>query len=118
MGFSTTSGDTNDLSIVTKLSFGQFDALLTGDMSPKEADSLVNQGDLESIEYIKIPHHGSKNGITKSWLDEIMVLGSKPLVVISVGKDNRYGHPHKEVIDLLNSYGLKILRTDQRGISK
>ncbi len=114
LGGATTFRDPNDFSIVAILSFGNFDALFTGDIGPEISDMLAQElsqkGDKRKVEYIKVPHHGSKNGLTKSLLDV-----TKPKVaVISVGK-NQWGHPHKEVIELLKEEGVKILRTDEIG---
>lgn len=58
-----------------------------------------------------MPHHGSKNGLTKKLLDAV----TPEVAVISVGKNNRYGHPHEEVLNLLSEKEVKILRTDQKG---
>ena len=114
LGAFTTSRDLNDFSIVANLRLGNFDALLTGDIGPEVSDiiaeELVESGS-RTIEYIKIPHHGSKNGLSS----KLLVASSPEIAVISVGKDNRYGHPHKEVIKLLSDKGIKILRTDEVG---
>lgn len=112
----------NNLSIVTWLKFGEFDAILTGDIE-KEVSNMLSEklvtsdsrskvlSDSRSIEYIKIPHHGSKNGTSASLLE---VLRPK-VAVISVGKNNSYGHPHEEALKMLSDYDIKILRTDEEG---
>ena len=103
----------NEYSIVTILSLGSFDALLTGDVENEAADNLadgIKATRKETIEYIKVPHHGSKNGLTQKLLEAVV----PKLAVISVGK-NSYGHPSGEVIKLLNSKGIKTLRTDEIG---
>lgn len=113
LGAYSTKRDPNDFSIVARLSFGEFDALLTGDISPQISDEVAETLVLSasrSIEYLKVPHHGSKNGLTKELLDA----STPEIAVISVGK-NPWGHPHKEVLDLLTSYGLRVLRTDEVG---
>ncbi|MBI5123224.1 hypothetical protein HZA75_05185 [Candidatus Roizmanbacteria bacterium] len=66
---------------------------------------------LQHIDVLKIPHHGSKNGLTKNFLD----LADPKVVVISVGKNNSYGHPHQEVLDMLKAKNIKIRRTDEEG---
>lgn len=105
----------NQTSLVFKLTHGEFDVLLTGDIAPPATDELVSlaRGRLAKleVEVLKVPHHGSKNGLTESLLD-----AAKPrLAVVSVGKNNRYGHPHEEVIKLLKDRAVKILRTDIDG---
>jgi len=116
LGEYTTSRDPNIFSIVAKLSLGNFDALMTGDIDPELSDSigemLISQGLTRSLEYIKVPHHGSKNGMSKKLLE---VLSPTSLAVISAGKNNSYGHPHKEILDMLGGAGIKIFRTDESG---
>lgn len=100
--------DANNYSVVLKLSYGEFDALLTGDIEDAASDFVSESYDLRGIEYLKIPHHGSKNGLSESLLTEV----NPQLAVISVGK-NSFGHPHPEVLELLKN--TKILRTDEVG---
>lgn len=107
----TTDADLNDGSLVFWLRYGSFDALFPGD-----ADSHVEgryTGDPLAdgqVELLKVPHHGSKTGMTQEFIDWI-----KPAVsVLSVGK-NSYGHPSPKAIDMLQSIGSKIMRTDQMG---
>jgi len=103
------SDQSNESSIISLLSFGSFAALLTADMPSSVSDRLVPRLAL-GIDYLKVPHHGSKNGLTASLL-EVM----KPKVaVISVGK-NSYGHPAEETLKILRDNDIKILRTDEVG---
>jgi competence protein ComEC len=105
---------TNEYSISYKLSFGKFSGLFTGDFGPKTSDRLADAialSEVERVNYIKIPHHGSKNGITANLLKELM----PKTAVISVGKKNRYGHPHQEILDMLAKYNVRIFRTDKLG---
>ena len=95
-------------SLITLLSFGSFDVLLTGDS--QSAGLREALADNFSIEIFQIPHHGSRFGLDQ---DIIKRLNPK-LSVISVGKNN-YGHPSKEVLGLLKNQGVKVLRTDQHG---
>ena len=111
LGATTTTRDPNDFSIVTVLRLGEFDALLTGDIGPKIIDRILETGIIGDMEYIKIPHHGSKNGLT----DNLLRFTDPEVAVISVGEKNRYGHPHKEVLELLSDQDIKILRTDVEG---
>lgn len=107
LGAVTVSGEINDTSIVMKLSFGDFDALLPGDISMKTENQLE---DLSGIEILKVAHHGSKYSTSSDFLEKI-----KPaLAVISVGK-NSFGHPTKETLARLGDYDIRILRTDEKG---
>ena len=100
----------NAYSIVSLLRFGSFKALLTGDITSEVSDSLAINQAIGSVQYIKIPHHGSKNGLTLKLLEAVM----PKLAVISVG-NNSYGHPHEETLKILRDSDTKILRTDQLG---
>jgi competence protein ComEC len=100
----------NEQSIVTLLVYGNFKALLTGDIQDSGTDGTA-QALRTSIDVLKVPHHGSRNGLKENLLES-----SKPkLAIISDGKDNKFGHPHKEILDLLKKYGVEVLRTDQVG---
>jgi competence protein ComEC len=66
---------------------------------------------IKNITFIKVPHHGSKNGLTKKFLSLI----NPAIAVISVGKNNAYGHPAKEVLEMLKAQKVKIKRTDEEG---
>ena len=102
--------ETNAYSIVSLFSFGKFRALLTGDMTPEVSDRLAKEDSIGPLDYIKISHHGSKNGITQNLLNVV----DPKIAVISVGKNN-YGHPSGEVIQMLNTRMIKTLRTDEGG---
>jgi competence protein ComEC len=110
LGAFSSNQSPNDFSIVANLRLGEFDALLTGDIGPKVINDVLATGKIRDIDYIKIPHHGSKNGLTK----ELLEASVPEIAVISVGK-NPWGHPHKEVLELLERYGLDIYRTDEHG---
>ena len=104
--FAQDSTVSNDASVVSLFKFGNFKALLTGDAP---ANILVKYP-IESINYIKVPHHGAKTGLTQALLE----LLSPQLAVISVGK-NSYGHPTPEILSLLKENNIKVLRTDEVG---
>ena len=105
------TGELNDSCLVFFLRFGSFDALFPGD-----ADSHVEKyytGSLladDSVELLKVPHHGSKTGMTDDFINWI----HPKTAVISVGK-NSYGHPSNEAIGLLSSVGANVFRTDKNG---
>lgn len=110
LGTFTSKRDPNDFSIVVNLRLGNFDALLTGDIGLDVVDEVLATGLIGDVEYLKVPHHGSKNGLTK----ELLEASTPEIAVISVGK-NPWGHPHGEVLKLLGDSAAKILRTDQKG---
>ena len=107
--FDPENTNTNDNSIVYKLEFGKFLGLFTGDMSPKVSDSLAST--VGPVNYIKIPHHGSANGLTENLLKKV----EPKVAVISVGKKNPWGFPSQVILSMLKKYNVTILRTDLMG---
>ncbi len=103
--------DFNQTSIVCQLVYGKISFLLTGD-APKsvEYQLMAKQANLDS-DILKVAHHGSKTSTSDYFLNAI----SPEIAVIQVGKDNKFGHPHQEVLDVLNQQNVKILRTDLDG---
>ena len=107
----STDANLNDGSLVFSLRYGSFDAIFPGD-ADSHVEGSYTGGLLADgfVELLKVPHHGSKTGMTQGFIDWI-----KPEVaVISVGK-NSYGHPSAEAITMLQKEGSKIFRTDQKG---
>lgn len=102
----------NDASVVGKLVYGENSFLLTGD-SPKKIEkylvSLYGKG--LAVDVLKTGHHGSHTSTAESFLG----YANPKYAVISVGKDNSYGHPRAEVLDLLSRFEAKVLRTDEQG---
>lgn len=84
--------------------------LLMGDADSRVDDKILLNSISLPIDILKFPHHGSKTGMTKEFLEEIMPKEA----VISVGK-NSYGHPTSEALDMLKSLNVKIRRTDLEG---
>jgi len=111
LGSFTSNIDPNEFSIVAILSFGEFDALFTGDLTPDVIPEVIAGGELKDVDFIKVPHHGSKNGLTQ----ELIEATTPEAAVISVGKNNRFGHPHEQVLTLLKDFGVETLRTDEQG---
>ena len=106
-----TAGNINDFSLVLWLRYGNFDALLTGDADSRvEGDYIGQQLADDRVELLKVPHHGSKTGMTENlvrWLQP-------EIAVVSVGK-NSYGHPAKEILQMLADSDIRLLRTDVDG---
>lgn len=101
---------TNYYSIAYLLSFKNFNGIFLGDIPPEVSDQLSVGSVIKQVNYIKIPHHGSINGITENLLKTTM----PKIAVISVG-DNKWGLPKPEIIELLTKYNIQVLRTDQMG---
>lgn len=107
-----TNWETNDASIVAKLVYGDESFLLTGDSSKKSEYLLLglNKEILKST-VLKVGHHGSRNSNSLPYVEAVV----PEYAIISAGKDNPYGHPHKEVLDILNKVNAKILSTINLG---
>jgi len=108
------SSEDNDYSHILLFEEGNFKVLFTGDASPKILNLITRTNYvnfIRNINLIKIPHHGSKNGLTKKFLEII----NPTIAVISVGKNNSYSHPAKEVLEMLKAKKIKIKRTDIDG---
>lgn len=104
--------DINNASVVSKLSYKDFEILLLGDAEIEEQSFLIktNKDKLRS-KVLKVSHHGSITGTNQRLLDAVL----PETAIISVGRDNPYGHPHKEVITLLKKNNIRTYRTDRDG---
>ncbi|MEI8343949.1 MAG: MBL fold metallo-hydrolase [Candidatus Moraniibacteriota bacterium] len=106
-----TNKDTNVASVVVKLTVGESNFLFTGDFPTTQENELFgNHTDL-GADFLKVAHHGSKYATSDEFLNAV-----KPTeAIISVGKNNSYGHPNPETLQRLISHKIKILRTDESG---
>jgi competence protein ComEC len=101
--------ETNATSVVLRLTYGDFDALLTGDAYTDVERALLPF--LPPLEVLKVGHHGSDTST-----DSLLLARTHPEVaLISVGRTNRYGHPSPRVLARLERSGAQIRRTDQEG---
>lgn len=108
-----TSLSSNDSSIVAKFDTPEGDVMLLGDAEAEIQGEIVAKKlktELKS-DVVKISHHGSSNGLNKQF---IQATGAKK-AIISVGANNKYGHPAKTVLEYLTSINIKIFRTDEMG---
>jgi competence protein ComEC len=83
--------------------------LLTGDAGLMAEDKISTE--VGKVDVLKVSHHGSKTGMSNYFLTQI----APSLAIISVGANNRYGHPAQSALDLLKSHNIKTLRTDKNG---
>lgn len=104
--------DLNNYSIVAKLTFGQRTFLFTGDAEKEsEQQMLKKYSDNLRCDVLKVGHHGSSSSTSANFLKAV----SPKYAVISCGKDNDYGHPHKEVLSRLSAAKAEVYRTDEQG---
>ena len=99
----------NDNSNVIYTELNGYKFMFMGDASVTTEKEILDKYNLSDIDVLKVGHHGSKTSSSKYFIDAI----NPKYSVISVGRNNRYGHPNKEVLD--NLYNSKIYRTDQDG---
>lgn len=103
--------DTNNYSIVIKITYGESKFLFTGDAEKiSETEMLSKNFDL-SADVLKVGHHGSSSSSSKEFLDKV----NPKIAVISCGKNNKYGHPHHETLTELKNRKVQIYRTDVDG---
>lgn len=101
----------NDSSMVMRIVCGDFAGILSGDAGKEVQQLLLKQGVVGTADVLKVAHHGAKDGLDENFLKKV----DPRLAVISVGRDNRYGHPHAETLEELKDAGVEVLRTDLNG---
>ncbi len=107
------NSDAHSAMLVSKLNYAKTSYLLAGDMAKPLENYLVSlEGSRLKADVLKVGHHGSN----KSTSESLLGFASPQYAVISVGKNNSYGHPHKETLEILNRFGIKIFRTDENGM--
>jgi len=106
-----TDDDIDQMSLVARLSWQNASFLFTGDL---EADGLLRLSDAGwplACSVLKVPHHGGGGAVS----ERLLAMTAPSLAIISVGADNRFGHPASSVLELLVQQGIRTLRTDQAG---
>ena len=103
--------DLNDDSLVLRFDMGGFKILFTGDLTEEGERQLVRQRCELSADLLHVSHHGSKSSSSASFLKSV----SPSVSVISVGKENRFSHPHVSVLQRLKDIGSDVFRTDRSG---
>ncbi len=103
--------ESNNKSLVLRVSYGQVSFLFTGDLESKMETRLVSDSRMSTLlhaDVLKVGHHGSKTSTSVPFLKAV----SPSLALVSVGLYNRYGHPHVSVIHRLNAFKIPLYRTD------
>lgn len=103
--------DANNESVVLLVDYLDTEFLFTGDAEKWAESEVLDAGYNVDADVLKVGHHGSHTSTSEAFLKAV----SPDYAVISCGKNNDYGHPHKETLDLLNKYGINTLRTDISG---
>lgn len=110
------TNDRNEHSLVLHVSYDAFDLVLTGDMTSAGEAELLKEPDRlpDQPEVLKISHHGSNTATSEGWLERL-----KPgCAVVSYGEENRYGHPHQEVMERLARRWIPVYETGKSGAVK
>ncbi|MCC8161972.1 MAG: MBL fold metallo-hydrolase [Lachnospiraceae bacterium] len=103
--------DSNDCSIVLRLTHGDNAFLFTGDAEENAEAEILASGYTLSADVLKVGHHGSRS----STGDEFLAAVSPSCAVISCGEENDYGHPHAATLNKLRTSGVSLYRTDEQG---
>ena len=101
----------NNASLVIRVQMGGGTLLLTGDAEKEAEREILESGADITCDVLKVAHHGSST----STGSELLEKAAPGYAVISLGADNKYGHPHTETMKLLNDAGVKVYRTDEDG---
>ena len=99
----------NDTSVAVRLTFGEKKFLFLGDATLKEEVELVNSGQDIDVDVLKLSHHGSKTSSSQLFLEKT----TPAIAFASLGRNNRYGHPHQDVVERLKD--ISFYRTDASG---
>lgn len=103
--------DFNNYSPIMKVEFGETSFLFTGDAENEVEDEVLKKGYDVSADVLKFGHHGSSTSTSEAFLKAV----NPSIGVIQLAKDNKYGHPHKETLDLIKKYKITTYRNDKDG---
>lgn len=103
--------DLNNYSVVLKMTYNKTSFLFTGDAEKLSEEEMLKLNYDLKADVLKVGHHGSSSGTSKEFLSAV----SPEYAIISVGKNNDYGHPHKETLERLADHGVKVYTTADNG---
>ena len=102
----------NDWSISFRMQFGNVSMVTTGDAEARAEREMIEAGHYLNADILRLGHHGSRTSTTQEFLDAV----DPSIIIIQVGADNKYGHPHTEVMDRIHAAGIdRIYRNDLHG---
>lgn len=103
--------DLNNYSPIIKITYGDNSFIFTGDAETESEKEALSLGKNLKADVLKVGHHGSSSSTSKELLNAV----NPSIAIISVGKDNKYGHPTKSTLNKLNKKNIKVYRTDLEG---
>jgi competence protein ComEC len=106
-----TRSDENNNAIVARLVYGKARVLFAADAEQEAEASLLASGQELSADVLKVGHHGGRTSSGSAFLNAI----GATTAVLSCGRENRFGHPHKETLARLEQHKIQIFRTDTQG---
>lgn len=109
--YGTTSNEENDRSLVLSFNILKKDFLIMGDAPSWIENKIMNDYDKIPCDILKLGHHGSDTSSSERFIQNT----SPEIAIVSCGKNNKFGHPSKSVIDTLKKYHIPIRRTDLEG---
>ena len=107
--FESSPNDENEYSVCTLFSYKDHHMLFTGDLEGEAETNLL--GEYGDVDVLKVAHHGSGYSTSELFLQETQ----PEICVISVGENNRYGHPHEDLLERLEQIGAAVFRTSKGG---
>lgn len=103
--------DTNDQSLVLRITFGENRFLITGDISSRVESRLISSGINLRSDLLLVPHHGSVHSSSAAFIQSVL----PQYAIVSAGRNNTFRHPHPDVLNRYRANGVHIFRTDQHG---
>ncbi len=100
----------NENSLVIRMDYGENSFLFTGDATRRQETQILREADIDT-DFLKVGHHGSYTSSGKEFIDAV----SPMMAVVSVGEDNKYGHPSKQTMTILEGLEIPVMRTDLDG---
>ncbi len=105
------TGDFHEGCIGMRLVYGQMAILLTGDIEKDIEKKMINEKRPLAAQIFQLGHHGSSTSNSQEFLQAV----NPEVAIYSAGRDNSYGHPHREVVELIESMGIALFGTDIHG---
>ncbi|MBQ8208233.1 MAG: MBL fold metallo-hydrolase [Clostridia bacterium] len=105
--------DLNNTSVITRITYGAVRMLFTGDAEAIQEQDILREYSIFDLDcdFLKMGHHGSSTSSSEDFINAV----TPSIAAISCGKDNSYGHPHREIVALLNERNIEYHRTDELG---